>query len=155
MRLSHLSPAVKKQRESGEKSENTGKMKNLGRTGDDGRVKASLPSFSLPSSPPPPPPRALSFPFFPASACFLSPSPHSPLSSAEVQWSVRAEPLSGVSGGTGDESGLSGRTTSVRYLRLHSFCSAVSFPPKAPLEPLRRREPIPQPTKDERKLCGE
>ena len=39
------------------------------------------------------------------------------LSSAEVQWSVRAEPLSRVSAGAADSS-----------------------PPKTPLEPLRRRE---------------
>ena len=56
----------------------------------------------------------------------------------EVQWSVRVEPLSKVSAAARDESAVS---AGERFLHLHSFCLADSSP-KAPLEPLRRRETL-------------
>ena len=62
-----------------------------------------------------------------------------PANPPEVQWSVRAEPLSKVSAGARYESVVWASRTSARYLCLHSFCSADS-PPKTPLDPLRRKE---------------
>ena len=61
-----------------------------------------------------------------------------PLSSAEVQWSIRGELLNRVSAGIGDNR-VAPLSTS-RYLCLHSFSSADSTPPKTPLDSLWRGE---------------